>query len=62
MNKHLLKVIFLLSLICTTTLVLAQDPPDPGEDPDAPIDGGIVLLAAAGATMGYKALTKKKTE
>ena len=43
-------------------MVLAQDPPDPGEDPDAPIDGGIVLLAAAGATMGYKALTKKKAE
>jgi len=32
--------------------VFAQD--DPGENPDAPIDGGIILLAAAGIGYGLK--------
>jgi hypothetical protein len=27
---------------------------DPGDDPDAPIDGGISLLIAAGVGYGYK--------
>lgn len=34
---------------------MAQDPgPDPGGDPDAPIDGGIALLVAAGAIYGAR--------
>lgn len=34
---------------------------DPGEDPDAPIDGGIGLLIAAGAAYGYKRYKKSKS-
>ena len=34
---------------------------DPGEDPDAPIDGGIGLLIAAGAAYGYKRYKKPKS-
>jgi hypothetical protein len=30
------------------------DPEDPGGDPDAPIDGGVSLLIAAGVGYGFK--------
>ena len=33
--------------------VFAQ-PPNPGDDPDVPIDGGISILIAAGALYGSK--------
>lgn len=42
-----------LSLILTPGLASAQ-PGDPGDDPDAPIDGGISLLLAAGIGYGIK--------
>lgn len=49
--------------IATSMCAIAQDPgPDPGGDPDAPIDGGIALLAAAGVAYGVKTLRKKKIE
>lgn len=58
-NYHLLLIVF--SVI--TTVSFAQDPgPDPGEDPDAPIDGGIALLAAGAAAYGIKSLRKNKQE
>ncbi len=56
-------LIFLMFLGISVSL--AQDPgPDPGGDPDAPIDGGIGLLIAAGAAYGYKKIRdqRKKSE
>ncbi len=64
-----MKKAFKLSLIATGLFLvcsisaMAQDPgPDPGGDPDAPIDGGIAILAAAGVAYGVKTLRKKKSE
>jgi hypothetical protein len=49
--------------LITSIAAFAQDPgPDPGGDPDAPIDGGIALLAAAGVAYGVKTLRKNKSE
>lgn len=40
----------------------AQDPGDPGGDPDAevPIDSGVVVLLIAGVTYGYTKYKSKK--
>lgn len=45
-------ILFALLIICPF-LVHAQ-PPDIGPDPDAPIDGGLSLLVAAGIGYGVK--------
>ena len=37
-------------------------PGDPGPDPDAPIDGGIVLLMAAGVLYGIKKVKAEKAK
>ena len=59
---------FILSGIILTVVMalpffaLAQDP---GGGPDAPIDGGLSILLAAGAAYGvkkYRDVTKKKEE
>lgn len=64
-----MKKIFKLSVLFAGLFLLvnipsiAQDPgPDPGGDPDVPIDGGIALLAAAGIAYGVKTLRKNKEE
>lgn len=36
------------------------DPGDPGGDPDAPIDGGVGLLLAAGVLYGIKVVRDEK--
>ena len=38
------------------------DPGDPGGDPDAPIDGGVGILIAAGVIYGIKKIKDKKKE
>lgn len=54
--KKFRNVLILLSLlviiICLPTLLYAQ--PDPNGDPDAPIDGGLGILIAAGIGYGIK--------
>ena len=35
---------------------------DPGEDPDAPIDGGVSLLVAAGVGYGIKKVRDRRRE
>jgi hypothetical protein len=60
MKKNTFRLFLITALCLSSFSVFAQDPPDPGEDPDAPIDGGIGLLLAAGAAYGYKTLTKKE--
>lgn len=50
---HLLLAI---ALSCTASVVNAQDPGDPGDDPDrqVPFDGGISLVVAAGIAYAAK--------
>lgn len=43
-------------------LIEVLNVPDPGGDPDVPIDGGLSLLLAAGAGYGVKALRKRKNK
>jgi len=43
----------LVILLCVSTYALAQPTP-PGSPADVPIDGGLSLLAAAGAALGAK--------
>lgn len=42
----------LFIILCLPLLLHAQ--PDPGGDPDAPIDGGLGVLLAAGVGYGVK--------
>ncbi len=46
--------ILFLALTILPNLTHAQDPGDPGPDPDAPIDGGISILVVAGVGYGLK--------
>jgi hypothetical protein len=53
LNKYIPAIILLLVMFIPS-LIHAQSPaPDPGGDPDVPIDGGLSLLLAAG--VGYVA-------
>ncbi len=57
-TTQLIKIIYLLiALVCITSLLHAQ-PPDPGGENDAPIDGGLSLLIAGGVGYGIKKLKK----
>ncbi len=60
-RARILVMVFLLSVVSTG--VFAQDPGTPtGEDPDAPIDGGLSLLVAAGVGYGAKKIRGKKQQ
>lgn len=52
-NISLLRLIMILGMLGISQLVLAQPTP-PGSPADVPIDGGLSLLAAAGAAFGAK--------
>ena len=66
LNKQ--KLIFLLIslllvvvlLVVFTDPVFAQPPPPPNKPTQAPIDGGLGLLAAAGGAYAIKKLRDKK--
>ena len=64
LRRDLLKAMFTLALIFTTTaLVQAQGPGDPGDiNPDngVPLDGGVILLIAGGIT--YVAVKIRKQQ
>ncbi len=58
-RARILVMVFALSILSVG--VFAQDPGTPtGEDPDAPIDGGLSLLVAAGVGYGAKKIHAKK--
>ncbi len=46
-------------ILITTTILLAQPPGLPAAPSQAPIDGGLGLLAAAGGAYAWKKLRKK---
>ncbi len=55
--KRYTKLVLLTSLLVIVFNIVpkfANAQIDPGEDPDAPIDGGISLLVAAGVGYGVK--------
>ena len=61
-KRNLYTAFFMMIAIALPLLTLAQGPPDPN---DAPIDGGLSLLIAAGAAYGlkkYKEHKKKHNE
>lgn len=65
---RLLQLFFAIALTCSFSLVQAQPPDDPGEDPDPPpnteipFDGGISLLVAAGVAYAAKKGYDKKNK
>ena len=64
LSKAVLLSVVLVVMICLPSLVHAQSLPDPG-NADAPIDGGVSILIAAGVGYGVKkvkAHRKKKAE
>ena len=57
------KIIAILAILVSVTLTVNAQPGSTGggfddEPQDVPVDGGIILLAAAGAAYGYKKLKK----
>ena len=62
--RMIMPVLMMVIILCLPMLVHAQ--PDPGGDPDVPIDGGLSLLVAAGvgyaAKKGYDKKKKKEAE
>ena len=59
MIKNKLCALIIL-MVCMVLPLFVNAQVDPGEDPDAPIDGGIGVLVAAGIAYGYKKYTKSK--
>ena len=60
-SKRLIIIsILFVALNIIPDILRAQDPGDPGGDPDAPIDGGISVLVAAGVGYGIKKLREKR--
>lgn len=51
--------LFLFVFFALATIVLAQPPGLPSAPDQAPIDGGLGVLAAAGAAYAYRKLKKK---
>lgn len=58
MKNSLLLLFSIVIILTLTTLVFAQ-PGLPGAPDQAPIDGGLGLLAAAGGTYAWKKLRSK---
>lgn len=61
-----MKILIHLSLTLAFVLLLLSylnaQPPIPAEPPQAPIDGGLGLLAAAGGAYAYKKLRDRKKD
>lgn len=55
-----IRILFLLMLIFNTGISKADDPGLPGGDPDVPIDGGMLILLAAGVYYGVKKIRNNK--
>jgi hypothetical protein len=49
-------------LIASLTLIIStvQAQPDPGEDPDVPLDGGVAFLIVSGAALGIKKINDQR--
>jgi len=59
--RHCVKITYFLFLFLLLTGIASHaQPPDLGGDVDAPIDGGLSLLIAAGVGYGAKKLKNRK--
>jgi len=59
--KYAITFILLLAIaVIMPELVMAQPPMFPGPPPQAPIDGGLTLLAAAGGAYALNKLRNRK--
>lgn len=65
-TARILPLVLAVAILFFPSLLHAQGgPPDPGGDPDVPVDGGLSLLLAAGVGYGVKKIhdhRKKKSE
>mgnify|MGYP000079267251 CR=1 FL=1 len=62
MKYFLFILLFLLAVLIVPEMVMAQPPMFPGPPPQAPIDGGLTILAAAGGAYALNKLRKRKAE
>ncbi|MEX0609547.1 MAG: hypothetical protein WD016_12995 [Balneolaceae bacterium] len=61
--KTTLILLFALTIVLITTILIQAQPPGlPGSPDQAPIDGGLSILAAAGGAYALKKLRDKKAE
>jgi hypothetical protein len=60
--KRILNIQTLVLLIVLFSPILLYAQPDPGDDPDVPIDGGLSVLLAAGVGYGISELKRKNNE
>jgi hypothetical protein len=64
--KQYSKSVIFISMLVLSLCILPQlakaigNPDDPGGDPDAPIDGGVGLLVAAGVVYGAKKINDER--
>ncbi len=58
--KRILNIQTLVILIVLLSPILVYAQPDPGDDPDVPIDGGLSVLLVAGVGYGIRELKKKR--
>jgi hypothetical protein len=59
--KYAITFLLLLAVaVVMPEFVMAQPPTFPGPPPQAPIDGGLTLLAAAGGAYAYNKLRNRK--
>ena len=61
-KKFLLSIITIFIIMLLPTLAVAQIDGLPSENIDAPIDGGLSLLVAAGVGYGAKKLKQKRNQ
>lgn len=59
--KRLYSLILLFFLVTIPTFMMAQPPGLPGDPDQAPIDGGLGILAALGGTYAIKKLRERNT-
>jgi hypothetical protein len=57
-----IRLLFLVVLLFNAGSSKADDPGLPGGDPDVPIDGGMILLLAAGLYYGVKKIQNKRKD
>ncbi len=60
--KNLLLALFTLTIILILSAVAMAQPGLPGDPAQAPIDGGLGLLAAAGGAYAWKKLKDRRNE
>jgi hypothetical protein len=58
-EMKIVRYLFLVLFICCAKVSKADDPGLPGGDPDVPLDGGILVLVAAGIYYGVKKIRNK---